>query len=342
MAIFTKSQVEKAGKYLVVDVDKGFNIQKYGRSLAIMYSWRSAHVIPLRSISVYLKKKALLIDKNALLVQRLKRTPSIIAKLEREKGMSLSRMEDIAGCRVVVSTIKHAYLVRDALKAGRTRNILHRNRDYIESPKPSGYRGIHLIYQYNGSIEESVGKFVEMQIRTKVQHSWATAVEVVGTFTKQALKASQGTEEWKRFFKLASIAFADIEDNNVIKNKLTLERKELIKLSKSLDVINRLKAFAVTTNHANKLKNKELGYFLMILDLSTNTIKLQGFLRSHYSKAASTYNDYEFTYKDDKTKDVVLVAATSLLSLKKAYPNYFADTSDFSKNLEKVLTASET
>ncbi len=39
-----------------------------------------------------------------------------------------------------------------------------------------------------------------MQIRTAVQHSWATAVEVVGAFTAQSLKSSQGNEKWLDFF----------------------------------------------------------------------------------------------------------------------------------------------
>lgn len=80
----------------------------------------------------------------------MKRTPSILAKLRREEGMKLDRMEDIGGCRIVVSNIRQVYEVRDAIVDGRTRNTLRRQRDYIKEPKESGYRGIHVVYRYNG------------------------------------------------------------------------------------------------------------------------------------------------------------------------------------------------
>jgi len=142
------------------------------------------------------RKNAIRVDKNALAVQRLKQVPSIFNKLERELSMSLSRMEDIGGCRAVVSTSTLVNRIYKILKNSRTKHILHRERHYITNPKESGYRGIHLIYKYNGSKDKFKGLPVEIQIRSKIQHSWATAVEVVGTFTKQALKAHTGDADW--------------------------------------------------------------------------------------------------------------------------------------------------
>ena len=99
-------------------------------------------------------------------------------------------MEDIAGCRAVVDSIDNVRDVYKSLKKSRTKNILVRERDYISKPKESGYRGVHLVFKYNCRKKEYHGMAVELQIRSKIQHSWATAVEIVGTFTKQALKAS--------------------------------------------------------------------------------------------------------------------------------------------------------
>src|SRR3989344_2389410 len=65
------------------------------------------------------KEKALeILDKSALVVQRLKRLPSILKKLKRryegkEPTMNLSQMQDIAGCRAVLSnveSVKKVYL----------------------------------------------------------------------------------------------------------------------------------------------------------------------------------------------------------------------------------------
>ena len=52
-----------------------------------------------------------------------------------------------------------------------------RSTDYIENPKSSGYRSIHYIYKYSSNIQDYDGLKIELQIRTRLQHSWAMAVE---------------------------------------------------------------------------------------------------------------------------------------------------------------------
>ena len=150
----------------------------------------------------YFRKKAFEVDKKAIIVRRLKRTPSILAKLRRESKMKLDRMEDIGGVRIVVSNITAVRLVSDKITSGRTRNVLRRKRDYIDSPKNSGYRGIHLVYRYKGSVSGYPAHNVEVQIRSIMQHAWATTVEVIGTYTRQGLKASAGDKQWLNFLSL--------------------------------------------------------------------------------------------------------------------------------------------
>ena len=59
-------------------------------------------------------------------------------------------MQDIGGCRVVLSDVKKVHALRDLLLDSKTKNELVKQDDYIENPKDSGYRGIHLIYKYKG------------------------------------------------------------------------------------------------------------------------------------------------------------------------------------------------
>ncbi len=77
-------------------------------------------------------------------------------------------------------------------------------------PKEDGYRSYHLIYQYKGSLQTACyNKLrIEVQLRTKLQHAWATAVEAVGIFTKQALKSNIGDKDWLRLFALMSSEIA--------------------------------------------------------------------------------------------------------------------------------------
>lgn len=333
---YSKEKVKKAGEFLASpDTD----YQKNRDAVPIFFNWRSAHAFPMQIMLDLLRKNAIRMDKHALVVQRLKRVTSILDKLIREKGMSLSRMEDIAGCRAVLPTAEKVKRLHSNLKNSRTKNILHRERDYILRPKESGYRGIHLIYKYNGSKEKYRGIFVELQLRSKIQHSWATAVEVVGSFTKQALKASYGEPIWLEFFKYASVEFAKLENCPVdtrydgidTLNKL----KECIAI---LDIEKRLKAFNVAVKTiSTRSKEGGAGYYILLLDLERRVINLRGFNKNQIEEATNIYNEEEQKYSDDKTKDLVLVSAGSLLELKKAYPNYFSDTNMFSKYIDEVI-----
>lgn len=338
----SKSAVRKAGECIIeIEDDSTLSldlfIRKITDSYRILNNWRSSHAYPLQSMLMHFRNKALEVDRNAIVVQRLKRTPSILSKLRRESGMKLDRIEDIGGCRIVVPKLSDVYNVRDAIVESRTRNILKRERDYIKEPKPSGYRGIHLIYKYNGNKNEFSNHHIELQIRSKLQHAWATAVEVVGTFTQQALKASQGEDTWLQFFELASVAFKDIENNDLKKNSQSRERIALLEHIEKYDILTRLKAFAVSTKHLGKTDKKQRDFYLLILEIDTSYIQVKRFYRHQLESANEEYIKYEERFKGNKQKDVVLVSAESINSIKKAYPNYFADTEDFTKNLESII-----
>ena len=100
---FPKEQVKKAG---VILISSDISPEDYERAFTILHNWRSSHAFPMQIMLDFLRTNALRVDQKALAVQRLKRVPSIIGKLEREQNMNLSRMEDIAGCRAVVSDVK--------------------------------------------------------------------------------------------------------------------------------------------------------------------------------------------------------------------------------------------
>ena len=119
--------------------------------------------------------------------------------------MSLSRMQDIGGLRAVVSTLPHLKKLHDEYKKIGFSHKLISEYNYVEAPKPSGYRSIHLVYKYKLRNESPYdGLQLELQFRTRLQHAWATAVETVGTFLEQSLKSSEGPDEWLNFFSLVS------------------------------------------------------------------------------------------------------------------------------------------
>jgi hypothetical protein len=56
------------------------------------------------------------------------------------------------------------------------------------------------------------GRLIELQIRSRLQHSWATAVEAAGLYRGENLKSGVGNEGWLNFFELMSLEIAGSEE----------------------------------------------------------------------------------------------------------------------------------
>lgn len=110
---------------------------------------------------------------------RLKSAQSILGKLQKKDlNLTLScacnNIFDIAGVRVVCPYIKDVYLIRDRLLAQDDLYIIDM-KDYIENPKPNGYRSLHMIVRipvYFMNKKQLVP--VELQIRTLAMDLWAS------------------------------------------------------------------------------------------------------------------------------------------------------------------------
>jgi putative GTP pyrophosphokinase len=184
---------------------------------------------------------------------------------------------------------------------------------------------------------------VELQIRTKLQHSWATAVETVGTFVDQSLKSSQGSEEWLQFFKLVANAFAYLENSNAIPNYEHLSRIETYNRVASeatrLQVMEQLSAFSLTVQHVNTDK-RQGSFYLLTLDLDSKTVNIRTFGKSAIKEANDAYTAEETLANSDQRRQIVLVTSDSIDSLKKAYPSYFLDTNEFLRKLQQIVNIS--
>ena len=69
--------------------------------------------------------------------------------------MRLSAMQDIGGCRAVMYGIQDVNKLVESYECSDIKHNLFEKNDYIDQPKPSGYRGIHLVYKYAGKKTES-------------------------------------------------------------------------------------------------------------------------------------------------------------------------------------------
>src|SRR3989344_4166583 len=191
---YSKSKIDSAGDILI---KSEITEKEENEALEILDNWRAIHSYPMHIFKIRLKDKAKNIDKNSLTVQRLKRVTAILNKLKRgqTRTMNLSQMQDIGGCRAVLSNVTLAKkLHEDYYLKGDFKHKKVKTQDYISNPKNDGYRSIHLIYRYNTDRKGKKyynGLLVEIQIRSRLQHLWATAVETVGFFTRQAIKSNE-------------------------------------------------------------------------------------------------------------------------------------------------------
>lgn len=113
------------------------------------------------------------------IVCRIKSPSSIIKKLEK-RGLAVnaeniySQIHDVAGIRVICSHPDDIYVLADRLCSQDDITLLKR-KDYIENPKPNGYRSLHLIVEIPIFLmNETKIMDVEVQFRTIAMDFWAS------------------------------------------------------------------------------------------------------------------------------------------------------------------------
>lgn len=333
---FTKKEINDAGRKIARG---GLNESEALACLWIIDNWRAAHAFPMNTFAINLKHQVEKI-KGAIVVQRLKRLDTIIGKIRRYPDMKLYRMQDLGGCRVILPTIKDVYEIKKKLSNSRIRHELHHDKDYIAIPKPeTGYRGIHLVYKYKSDKRNDYnGLLVEIQIRTKLQHLWATAVETVGVFTQNGLKFNQGSDKWLRFFKVVSALFS-VEEGSAIVEGISCNPTEIageiIEIVNELNVIEKLYTIGLAASHMGRItKSNTPGYYLLSLNITESKLKVIKY--SGIEKATEEYNKLE-QQRESNNIDIVLVSAQSFEALTHAYPNYFADIKEFTSTLTRLI-----
>lgn len=332
---YSRSEVDRAGRILARresgDLDQ---------ALAVIGNWRGSHSFPLNTLKMGLRTRACQLEGGALVAQRIKRLSSIAFKLERQPTMQLSQMQDIGGCRAVLTDVDHLMQARNLTVNSRMKHRLAKENDYLRSPKPSGYRGIHLVYRYVSDRNETYnGLLIELQIRSQLQHAWATAVETVGTFLEQSLKASQGSAEWLRFFQLMSSAIAMREGCPLVPGTPTSSREllaELRRAVKALGVESKLAAYHATIPLLQMPEVRGAKYFLLELRPADGAISVTSFKGGELEEATTRYLEVERSLSGPGA-EAVLVSVDSIDSLRRAYPNYFLDTRVFLDAMNEAI-----
>ena len=328
----SKKRVDSAGDVLRQRPD-------HEDSLDILSTWRGYHVYPLGLAFNLLKRYTDKVGNKAIYGQRLKRVSSIVHKLERMPQTKLSRMQDIGGCRVILSDYEK--LRRLYLNISKSASILSNHKDYITYPKQDGYRGIHLIYQCSSKTTDYHGAKIELQLRTKLQHAWATAVEIVDSFEGEQLKSGGGSNNWRRFFYLIADEFARLEKLPLHDNSIENRLSELQELSNRLNVIKKLEGYTIASDIATNTSDvrnkyvKNAKFFILGLDINKSSLQIWHFINQQ--DAQDLYIKLEKQNISNPEVNVLMVKMSSVKQIKTSYPNYFADSRLFIDKLKTVL-----
>jgi hypothetical protein len=352
--IFSKGRIDWAGDILASEplmVTPELELAE-----EIVNNWRAIHSYPLQAMKMTLKGRARRICANATIAQRLKRLVSIKLKLKLSAAAGnhpkLSQMQDIGGCRAVMDNVAQVRrlerIFADASKKAPHRGPQYsKTSDYIANPKPNGYRGVHLIYRYKTESPQHScynGQRIEIQIRSKLQHYWATAVETYSTFSGQALKSNIGPDEWKRFFALMGSVIALKENSpNVPETPANLVEliPEVRKLHEDLNVRQVLSGWTAGTRfigNAEAPEYKTAGTYLLVLNPDKFEVSIHPYAKGQLGHANEHYAQIE---KNHPELQAVLVSVDSLAALRTAYPNYFLDTTAFLKVVEKAIGSTD-
>lgn len=216
----SKSQVKLAGS-TIRKFMRGENVsrERMHKAVAVIDAYRAAHQYPLTKANMGLR--SMLKTERCEVVgvsQRLKRFMTIVDKLGREPTLALDRMQDIGGCRAIIGTVAEIRGVEARIKKRRPPIGYS---DYIQHPRDSGYRGVHLVVQYDG-------RAIEIQLRTRVMHAWAITVERQSARLGEHLKGD-GSHVVQLLMATISEALAIEEQGGVVPSSLQdeIQRRRL-------------------------------------------------------------------------------------------------------------------
>lgn len=200
---------------------------------------------------------------------------------------------------------------------------------------------------------------IELQLRTSIQHYWATAVEIVDLFTGQALKSNQGHPVWKEFFAAVSEQFAIMDRIHLFDSLSEKKQKErfleellkapelhksnrtLNRIATQISIIKRLNGYANTIQIVDQQQEEvpDADYVLLKIETDAARVTAQFFSKENSKEAEKFYIDAEKEAGDDQGVVVALVSSGAVGGVKEAYPNYFADSSCFLEHLNVAFFA---
>lgn len=336
----SKSQIDKAGEILASKITEPRSLaekEQAARVFRLAHEWRNSHQPPMHLLRAELLGRVRRVRAQAVTAARVKRMASIRRKLARITT-TLTQIDDLGGCRAIVASMEELNALLADYRNRPNLHLLRRDRSYIDSPKVGGYRSHHLVFEYRGGdVAERLydGRRIEVQLRTQLQHSWATAVEAVGMVRGEDMKGGEGDPRWLRLFELVASEIALTEGAAPVPKtpSPSARRREIAGLNLELDAAATLDNWTLAIKQTEATVAKDSKYFIIQYDNASQAVSVRG-----WSNSMSLADDYSRAERSQGVAvTTVLVEVDRVESLRAAYPNYFLDVSLFARNLRRIL-----
>jgi ppGpp synthetase/RelA/SpoT-type nucleotidyltranferase len=322
--------------------------------------FRAAHEKPLNTIAYLIGRCCRELDIDVKPVTRLKRLDTIIDKLQRKSldgntanATCVTNMNDIGGCRAIFPDLKSLEQVKAQLqgtieKVGRVR--IKDIDNYISTPKSNdcGYRSLHVIYRYDHASGKSFN--IEAQLRTKLQHLWATTVEIVDILEGTKIKTHSHSDnkykidlqiKWEELLSIMSRYIADaegaIELDKEEKNQFSIRLREL---NNEINALGRLKTFKILDEKVQACCGDKTEHVLLMIDENSLELIFSDEF-DNYSQAISVYNAAEKMTRSQSGINTLLISTKNMGQLSEAYPNYLGDCASFILLLQEAMLSGE-
>jgi putative GTP pyrophosphokinase len=348
----SKRAVNAAGSRISDEVETQDDVR-------LVDQWRSSHAYVLNTFQIFFKRRIEASSLSVEFAQRLKRRNTIIDKLRRRKpdGTKLmgdvTTMQDFAGCRLIFESISDLDDFRIFLHSSpQMKNVKHflkhkenpEKFNYIAYPKWTGYRGVHEVFVHqprpHRKGQDTAAPWrnllVEIQYRTRIQHAWATALEISdfvdGERTKFSLEPDQSNER-SRFFALVSELLARFHENEtraVLEKDIDSIRQEIKEIEERIGVLKRLKAMRAVTDFPALGRHNVLN----LRRVSDDKVELEVRVFKKRGDAIEKSKEYE---SSSNSVNAVYVSSDDPKELRRAYLNYFNDPVDFVQLVEQAL-----
>lgn len=334
----------KANKITEVLRNEGASGYERQEAIKVVQQWRAQHVSPTWNCFKAVRKiarEAGVLD--AVVVYRMKRIFSILSKVSRPgNDYKVGALDDIGGCRIIVKNREDQNKLQDLLSE---RLSVKAVKDYVDEPQEdSGYRSCHLISKWPS---DGIEYRVEIQLRTKLQHYWATAVEAASeiygvNYKSPDARVATNEEDTEKleFFRLVSLLFEWKEkpDNSQEASVKMVElRSQLLNMKCTQDILKHLKAADDGVLMLPELKGEGSRLFVLKFSPERQNLDVEEFGESNYQEAFREYERTESEPDEDCYENVVLVYAEGEEYLDVAYPNYSASAKKFVEVIEELL-----